>query len=345
MSIVVLGGGAIGLLVAGRLAQSLQHVAVLARPSTVQALAAHPLRITQAGRTSTVERLPVAATPSDLPDSFRHPELVLLCVKGFATTGALPALDTLQPQTILTLQNGIGNEELLAAHVGPERVVSGAITSSVDVESPGAITVRKTGSINLAPLSGTPALALWATMFHTAGFPTRLHRDYRSLKWSKALLNMLGNATSAILDMSVEQVYADRRLVALERRAFLEGLAVMERLGIPPTNLPGYPTVLLVALMQRLPPPLLHPILQRAIAGGRGGKAPSLHIDLRQGRTQLESDMLYGAIARRASDIGMIVPVNTTLYSILNGIASGALSWNDFRGKPERLLHSVGIEP
>ncbi|NJN66654.1 MAG: ketopantoate reductase family protein [Chloroflexaceae bacterium] len=347
MTMVVVGGGAIGLLVAGRLAHASQRVVVLARPRTVQALNAQPLRIVQKdGQTQVVDRLVAATEPHQLPDDYQHPDLAILSVKGYDTAGALPTLAALKPALVLTLQNGIGNEELLAAHFGPARVLSGAITSSVEMQSPGEVAVLKMGSIGLAPVNDTNDMTgvhRWSAVLRQAGFPTREYADYRALKWSKALLNMIGNATSAILDRSVEAVYANPCLVALERRMFLEGLVVMNRLGIRPVNLPRYPTVLLAMLMRSLPPALLNPLLRRAVAGGRGGKAPSLCLALRQGHTRTEADTLYGAVARTACEVGEHAPVNAALSYAVSGIASGALPWETFRHRPERLLELVGM--
>lgn len=346
MTIVVVGGGAIGLLVAGRLAHSSQRVAVLARPRTVQALDAQPLRMVQNGEVQVAGRLVAATEPHHLPDDYQHPDLAILSVKGYDTVGALQTLDALKPALVLTLQNGIGNEELLAAHFGTERVLAGAITSSVETPSPAEVAVLKTGSISLAPVNDTnhtTEVRRWSGGLREAGFSTREYPDYRALKWSKALLNMIGNATSAILDRSVADVYAHPRLVALERRMVLEGVAVMARLGIRPVNLPGYPTVLLAMLMRSLPPLLLNPLLRRVVAGGRGGKDPSLCLALRQGSTRTEADMLYGAVARTAGEVGEQAPVNAALCDTVNGIASGTLPWETFRHRPERLLELVGM--
>ena len=119
----------------------------------------------------------------------------------------------------------------------------------------------KRGGIGLAALApeGRAATARALAALRSAGYDAREYGDYRALKWSKALLNMLGNATAAILDMTVEHVYADARLVALERRGFLETLAVMDALGIAPVSLPRYPVRLLAAAMRHMPAILLEP--------------------------------------------------------------------------------------
>jgi 2-dehydropantoate 2-reductase len=346
---VVIGGGAIGLLVAGKLAQAGEAVALLARRAAAEASARYGLRIAQGGSVGATPPIPAAAEAEALPAAFQRPELAVLCVKSYDTAGALPALLALRPAHTLTLQNGIGNEERLAETLGAAQVLSGAITSSVTTQpaetGPTLVAVTKRGGIGVAPVhaEGSPAAARAASLLSAAGFALRGYEDYRALKWSKALLNMLGNATAAILDTPVDEVYADGRLVALERRAFMEALAVMRRLGIRPLNLPRYPAALL-ALAMRLPPPLLYPILRRAVAGGRGGKEPSLLGDLRRGSKHSEGEVLYGAVAHAAGQAGVAAPVNAALWRTLQAVASGAEPWERYRHKPDELLSVVSSQ-
>jgi 2-dehydropantoate 2-reductase len=343
MSIVVVGGGAIGLQVAGRLALAAnpaQPSALLARPSGVQALAAAPLTIRFPDGVRQA-RVSAAASPADLPEACRTPDLAVLCVKGFDTPGAISTLRELNPRLVLTLQNGIGNEAMLAEAFGPQRVIAGAITTSVEVASPTEIVITKLGGIGLAQLAPGAALEPWATAFAQAGFPVRQYADARALKWSKALLNMLGNAQAAILDLSVAQLYADPRLIDLDLRAVREALAVMAKLGARPVNLPGYPAATVANLARVLPPFALHLLMRRLVGRGRGGKDPSLLRDLRAGRRQSEGRFLYGAVADEAARQSLPAPVNAGLWRILDSIASGRVAWDEYRGKPERLLEAI----
>jgi 2-dehydropantoate 2-reductase len=338
VNIVVIGPGAIGLLCAIRLAHAGQPVTLLARPATAAQLAGQPLSLRQAD-----ERMhTMAVTLADDPAAVaQQTALAVVCVKGYDTPGIIPALQLMRPAHILTLQNGIGNEETLAAQFGAERVISGAITTSVEVEAPGQISVAKSGGIGLAPMTASTDVQQWANIFSSAGFRVQTYADYRAMKWSKALLNMLGNATAAILDMSVQDVYADRRLVALEQRAFLEALHTMQRLGCRPINLPRYPAAILARAMQYLPAPLLYPVLRRVIAGGRGGKPPSLQLDLMRGNTRSEGAFLYGAVAETAARVGVPAPVNRALWSTLQSIVRGEVPWDTFRKQPDALLAAV----
>jgi len=343
VAIVVVGAGAIGLLIGGRLALSGQRTVLLARPAVAAALEQRPLRIVEGSERQVVDNLVVITDPNGLAPQDRHPELAIVCVKGYDTAGAIPALEVLQPQFVLTLQNGIGNEELLAERIGAERVISGAITTSVEVDAPGRIVVAKSGGVGIAPMrpAAQGAAQRAAAALRGAGFETREIADYRAMKWSKALLNMIGNATAAILDLSVAEIYADRRLVALERQAFLEALAVMDRLRIKPMNLPRYPAALLATAMRRIPPILLYPLLRRFVAGGRGKKPPSLQLELARGNPRSEGAFLYGAVAQAAQAAGVAAPTNRALWNILESIANGAIAWDSFRRQPELLIAVV----
>lgn len=339
MGIVVVGAGAIGMLVAGRLAGAGEQVTLLVRPHAVEALAGQGLIIKAGDRSLAVKDVRPIADPADLN---APPELAILCVKGYDTEGALPTLAALEAKLVLTLQNGIGNEETLASRFGTGRILSGAITTSVEVEAPGRIVITKEGGVGLASIDGGPPPTSWAARFAAAGFVARTYGDYRALKWSKALLNMLGNATAAILDMPVAEVYADRRLVAVERACFREALAVMDHLGIRTVNLPRYPAAALALAMRAAPPALLDPLLRRLIAGGRGGKPPSLQLDLARGSPRSEGELLYGAVARAAEAHRLEAPVNRGLWETLQAIATGATPWDRYRRRPAELLASLG---
>ncbi len=344
MAIVVAGGGAIGLMMAGQLAHAGQAVALLARPRTVEQLRQQPLRI-QAGKHSLHVALPhVAPSPAELPPAFHAPDLAIVCVKSYDTEALIPSLHDISPRQVLSLQNGVGNEEQLAAQFGAERVLAGVVTSSVQQMAPDTLTITRRGGIGIADLRLTdelPRAAAWAMQLRTPTNDVTYYPDYRAMKWSKLLLNMLANAIPAILDLPVATVYRRADLVALEQRALLEAVQVMTRSGFGPVNLPSYPVTRLVWAMQSLPMPVLRPLLQRVVGGGRGGKQPSLHQDLLRGRTRTEGDYLYGAVVAAAPPVQSSVPVNTILWQTLRDIASGVQDWSHYRQQPQRLCEAI----
>jgi len=216
--VLIYGAGAVGQFLGGTLALAGQDVVLLARPALRVALAARPLTIvTEAGDPQETSTRTIAVPAVERIGDLAHPPaLVFLAVKGYDTAGVLPDLERLVAggATILTMQNGVGHEETLRAALGAAAVRSGAFTLSVSTPEPGRV-VRHTlkGGLGFAPLADedlTPLL----DRFQPTGLPIVTARSYRVLKWSKLLLNMLGNAQSALLDRPPAALYADPALFA-----------------------------------------------------------------------------------------------------------------------------------
>jgi 2-dehydropantoate 2-reductase len=163
------------------------------------------------------------------------------------------------------------------------------------------------------------------------------------MKWSKLLLNIINNATSAILNMPPVDIIANPRLFDLEIEALREGLAVMKAQGIKPVSLPGYPVVWLARLLSArwLPMAATRAILRPFMVSGRGTKMPSLQIDLANNQPISEVGVLNGSIVAAGEKTGIPTPANRALTDILSGIVSDDLAWEDYQRQPEKLLAAV----
>jgi 2-dehydropantoate 2-reductase len=212
----------------------------------------------------------------------------------------------------------------LADVMDPACILSGAITYPVSLgQSPGTVVLeRRRGGIGLAPLeAGAAESAGWAATLSAAGLPTREYADYRALKWSKLIMNLLANASAAILDRSSVDVMADPDLFALEVAALREALDVMRAMHVPVVGLPGYPVPLLALALRLAPRWLLHRVLGPMVGGSRGRKPPSLRLDLARGRSEVE--WLNGAVVRYGVRAGVSTPVNRALAESLERILAG----------------------
>jgi len=334
---LIVGGGAIGQFFAARLAQAAQDVVVLARPREAEALNAQGVSLICGGRELTF-RVSAAASNSDplLDGSF---ELVVVAVKAYSTgeAGALIAgLESCRAASVLTVQNGVGNEEELSKALGADRIVAGALTVAVDRVDTTVVAATARGGLCLAPMGGGSHNWLIAAL-SAGGLVVQASSGWRSLKWSKLCINILGNAVCAALDWMPSQVYADPAAFAFERACLLETLAVMTTLGIRPMNLIDYPAAVLARAVKVLPPPVLRMTLSGRVSRARGDKLPSLLADLRARRPRSEVTALNGAVASHALSAGATAPSNERISSVVAGIASGRLRWDDYRGKPQAL--------
>lgn len=346
MKTLIIGAGAIGGLIGAKLALAGHVVTLVARPRVAAALREQGLRLTDEQGERVVREIGCAATIGDaLAAEQAAFDLAVLTVKSYDTTGALAELlraaspERLPP--VLSLQNGVGNEETLAAALGSAAVLAGTITTPVSTLGPGVIRVdRPSYALGLSPwdpaYTGTVVDDAEAAL-NAAGFAVVRYASAPGMKWTKLLMNMLGNATSAILDMPPEEVFAEPMLVDLEIDAWREALAVMRAAGIAPVNLGSYPFATLAPLIRALPKKALRSFLRKRIGAARGGKMPSLSLDLHGGRKESEVRWLNGAVVRKGAEAGVATPINDMLTETLLSLACDPIRQDQWRHNGARL--------
>lgn len=342
MRILIVGAGAIGSAVGGALALAGHRVAFLGRPAYVDEVRERGLRLTLDGHPHRIGDVLADTKAGPLEAALNGLDLIIVTTKVHDTREACLAVRE-YGITTLVLQNGVGGDAIAAEVLEDTPILAGVTTWVVSTEAPGEYTVRgRHRGLALAPYAPTRLAADgFARRFREAGIRCRAYDDALSMRWSKLLLNMLGNAIPAILDLSPAEVFADRRLYALERAAFLEAVGVMRTAGIQVVDLPGYPVRALVALMKHLPEEVSRRLMARLIAGGRSGKAPSLQIDARRGRVRSEVTALNGAVAREAERLGIPAPDNAAICETLVGLLAGDVSRKELRHSPTALLRRV----
>ena len=274
-------------------------------------------------------------------------DLALVTVKAYDTPGAIAtlqrALDGAPGAIIVTPQNGVGNEELLATAFGADRVVACALTVPVEARRDGTPVAANGGGIAFAPVGSSSAHNWLLATFEAAGLPAIAAADYRSLKWSKLALNVVANASCAVLNVLPERLVHMGDAFDLEIKAIREVRAVMKAAGIASVDLPRYPVRALQGIAT-LPAPVARGLLANRIAGARGRKPPSLLLDLRAMKNQTEVDVLNGAVARAARSTGVKAPVNTVLARIVSDIAQMPQLWAKYREHPGALAAEVQAE-
>lgn len=342
--LLIVGAGAIGSLVGSRFARAGYDVTLVGRPGYTDAVKEQGLGLEEAGQRVYIKDVRVVTHVAQVAaESF---DLIAFAVKAYDAAEAATQVQPLVQQgvPVLVMQNGVGGEERVVEVLGEATVFSAVVTLAVEILEPGLVRLTTTrGGIGLAPTTLRHSVNWLAEAFQGAGFKVAVYPHHQAMKWSKLLLNILGNASSAILGMSPDLIFAHRRLFILERTAFREARAVMRALGLRPVSLPGYPVPLLAWCVCSLPGWLLQPIFERTIVGGRGGKMPSLYLDLMRHRQGSEVEFLNGAVARQARELGMGAPVNEVLYSTLMDIVRGEIPWEERHGQPRRLLAAAGL--
>lgn len=341
LRVVVVGAGAVGSFLGGTLATPATTVTLLLRrpyegPDPDALLLEEPT----GSRHVPVTRVTDAARIDGA-------DVVIVAVKAFDLEGALETARRWPDAAVLTAQNGVGAEALADAWIPyPAPLLAASLTAAVEPVEGGVRRLR-TGGIGVAVVRDDDAgrgLALrgrLAATWTAAGLPAKACPDADAMKWSKLLANLVGNATSAILDLSPGVIYEDRRLYAIERRQLREALAVMRGLGLRPVALPGADISMLLRGLA-LPAVLGRPLVARGIAGARGGKSPSLRLHVREGGTgPTEARWLNGAVVAAAGAAGVPTPVNEALLGIVEEVASDPERAAWFKGHPARLVEAV----
>jgi 2-dehydropantoate 2-reductase len=345
LKILTFGAGAIGTYIGGSLALAGYPVVFVEQPKVVEELREKGLRLDLTAdrrrQMNEAARLEPRAfvIVSSLEEALRYGpfDLALFALKSFDTQAALegmqPLADRLPP--LLCLSNGVSNEPAIAAALGQDKVIYGTVTSAIGRRGAGDIILERLRGVGVAKghaLSEKVHAALEAAYLNA-----RLYHDAASMKWSKMLTNLIANPTSAILDMTAAEVFANPKLYRLEIDMLKECLAVMQVQGLQVADLPGTP-VRALAFATTLPLWLSKPFLARAAGAGRGAKMPSFHIDLHSGRGKSEVEFLHGAIVRAGEKHHVPTPVNKLLTETLVALTNGEIPREEFAHKPEKLL-------
>jgi 2-dehydropantoate 2-reductase len=353
VNVLIVGAGAIGCLIGGKLARANQQVTLAGRPTFVEAVRSRGLILDDELGRHTVRNIRAVDSPlAALERSETAFDLVVFTVKSYDTATAVAdlcqALDATgaPPPALLSMQNGVGNEDALAAALPSVSVLAGSITTPVSVEEPGVIHVDKPRyglglGIWRPGAAGTNVFTGTCHLLENAGFSVRRYEDAQAMKWTKLLMNMMGNATCAILGEPPQRAFADGQIVDVEIEAWRETLTVMAAAGIPALNLDKYPFALLAPLLRFSPKALIRPVLRSQIGGARGGKLPSLHIDLHGSKGRSEVGWLNGAVVRKGAEVGVTTPVNKVLTDTLSGMVTDPAEIPAWRGNHSRLLAAV----
>lgn len=358
-NVMIIGAGAIGCLVGGKLAMAGQQVTLVGRRAFVEQVRARGLQLTDEEGAHTIRNVRAASSMLEAYD--RSPsafDLAIFTVKSYDTAAAVEELrqalsDTGAPiPALLSVQNGVGNEEMLAQVT--TSIIAGSITTPVSVEAPGVIRIDKPSyGLGLAAWKdeargrageGENQSAIFdgvCGLMAMAGFAVKPYASAASMKWTKLLMNMMGNATCAILDEAPDKVFADNRMVDIEIMAWREALAVMRAAAIAPVDLERYPFGKLAPLIRYAPAALMRPILRKQIGGARGGKMPSLHIDLHGNKGKSEVRWLNGAVVEKGKTVGVRTPVNAALTETLLRLVVHPEERADWQGAHQRLWAAV----
>ena len=297
MKIHVVGAGAMGCLYAGALHRAECDVTLVdINAAHLEAIRAHGVELeTRSG----IERL---ALPACRPDEAQGAtDLVLLFTKTFHTDGALHGVrQIIGPGThVLTLQNGLGNDERVANHVARDHVLVGVSTLPADLVGPGKVRSLGEGGSKLYPaFGGDPAFAgEVADVLSRGGLPSTLDPQIGAAIWAKAIFNAAMNPLCALTRRTPGFLAEHEESREMIRISVEEGVATARACGVEIEAGP------------------IHALTGISMTDHADHEASMLQ-DIKAGRLT-EIDAINGAIVRAAQAQGISTPVTETLWRLV----------------------------
>jgi len=307
MRYLVMGAGALGSVFGGFLAKSGRDVTFVGLDDHLKAIQTEGLTITGLWGEHHLDGLKAYYGTAGLTGLF---DVVLLSVKSHITATAcrqcLPFLHG--DGLVVSIQNGLGNWETIAAAVGWPRTVGGRIIFGAEIVRPGTARVTVyADKVLLGSPSGDVSTERIQTIvddLDDAGIPCAVSPVITSQLWGKVLYNCSLNALGAILDIPYGDLARTPETLELIKGVIHEIFAVAEAKGValPYSGPEEYYRYL---LERQLPPTASH--------------HSSMHQDISLGRAT-EIDALNGAISRYGKEQGVPTPVNDVLTAIIKGL-------------------------
>jgi 2-dehydropantoate 2-reductase len=299
MKIAVVGTGAIGSYYGGKLAYQGCDVHFLVR-SGLAKIKRSGIRIRGKKENFHIARAKAYKTA----DAIGPCDLVLIALKATNNEALLRLIPPLlHPQTILlTLQNGLGNEDFLAQHFGADRVMGGLCFICLNRISPGLIEHLDYGYVTIGEFTGPPESRTRAVaqQFQESGVTCRVVDNLMQERWGKLVWNIPFNGlTIAAGGITTEDILQDDSLHSAALALMNEVIEGAKGCGY---NLPGDVAVEHMRRTETM-----------------GAYKPSTLLDFEAGRA-LEVEAIWGEPLRRACTRGIAMPCLEQLYALLKSL-------------------------
>ena len=307
MRVAILGSGAVGGYYGATLARAGHEVSLVARGAHLAAIRERGLEI----RSPALGDFTVHCRAEEDTTAVGPVDLVIVAVKAYDNATALPLLTPMlgSRTSVLTVQNGIGSIDEVAAVAGEARVIGGTTYIATALSAPGVIEQTGThrrvvfGEVFGQLPRSSQRVAELHEVFSGADIQSEVVGDGRVPIWEKFIFLVPLAGFTGASRLPIGPVWAD----AFTRSRFVEGCREIERLA----RAEGVPVA--TDVIEKI---------EKYIQGIPGTMRSSLLIDLAQGK-RIEVEALHGAVVRHAAAVGLPVPINSTLYALLKLHAAG----------------------
>ncbi|MFW5927747.1 MAG: ketopantoate reductase family protein [Thermoplasmatota archaeon] len=296
MKICVMGAGSVGAYFGGRLA-SKNAVSFIARGEHLESMIDQGLKI----KSEVHDDFKISVNATDDPEEIGPVDLVLFTVKAYDTEEAGKQIEPLigEDTIILSLQNGIDNEEILADMYGKDKVIGGVAYILSKVEQPGVIHHESLGRVEIGELNRkvTERIKEIKSTFESSDISCDISRNIKQVLWQKLAFNCALNAMTALTDSSLDTILKINESSEVFEETVREAVKVGVASGVDMDE-----DELISNLMK--------------IARETGAMKSSMLYDKKKGK-KLEIDPLNGKIVEMGEEFDIDTPMNKTLYGCL----------------------------
>jgi len=293
--VAVVGAGAVGGYFGGLLARAGAPVTMIGRPAFVEAVQKSGLRLDTMQFQETIH--PLVSTELS---ATAGADYVLFCVKTTDTASVSKELiKYISPSTVvLSLQNGVNNAEEIRKASGIQ-AISTVVYVAAAAPSPGTVKHLGRGDLVIGPHS--TAVDKTADFFSRAKLPCRVSDNIEGELWTKLVWNCALNAVSGLGRVTYGEIIGSEDAKSVVEAVVYEVLAVAKKKRIHPPGLEDPKAAIAGAFL-----------IGQQMSGTRSSTAQDM---VRGKRTEIDS--LNGYIARLGAELGVLVPVNHTLYTLV----------------------------
>ena len=295
--ILLVGTGALATLFAARLSEAGHNISMLGTwKKGLQALQENGARIVDTDGNERAYKVHV----TDQPDEVTPAQYALVLVKSWQTPRAAAQLKTALASDGLavTLQNGLGNREILSRDLGAERVALGVTTTGATLVAPGLV---RSGGEGVISVQQNHLLAPLESALRESNFNLQVVENAQSLIWGKLVINAAINPLTALLKIPNGELLARpiaRKLMGALARETAK-VAAAERVNLPFSN----------------PVSAAEDVARRTAANHS-----SMFQDIRRG-APTEIDAICGAVTTRGKMHGLKTPYNRACWSLVHAVA------------------------
>jgi 2-dehydropantoate 2-reductase len=304
LKIAIIGAGAMGSLFGSMLSKVSEVSLIDINHDHVEAIRKNGLKVENMDGSSSTFNLMITNRPEELS---HRVELAIIFTKSCNTRdAAYTARAILDPGgTALTLQNGIGNLEVIQDVLGPENALAGVTSHGGTFLGPGIVRHAGIGPTHIADMPSKKTLIQnIARIFNAAGIETSLSDNVNSLIWGKLIINVGINALTAICRVPNGVIGKTSECIDIMKDAVSEAVAVADALGV---TLPYDDPVAQV---------------KKVCEATAANQASMLQDILKGARTEIGA--INGAIVDKAEALEISTPVNRFLYRIIKAIEATA---------------------